>query len=87
MTEFDRAKEKFLDNCVTRHNHKKGTYIRDYSRLKTLEPELDKLFTMSPQADEARKKAAECEAYKLKYEKCKMVIKRFDPGIIGMYDL
>jgi hypothetical protein len=25
--------------------------------------------------------------YRLKYEKCIKVIKRFDPGIIGMYDL
>jgi hypothetical protein len=25
--------------------------------------------------------------YKAKYEKCIAVIKRFDPGIVGMYDL
>lgn len=34
------------------------------------------------------KMTAECNVeYKAKYEKCINVIKRFDPGIVGMYDL
>jgi len=30
---------------------------------------------------------AEIKKYKTKYEKCIKVIKKFDAGIIGMYDL
>jgi len=36
---------------------------------------------------EFKKKAKKELEYKAKYEKCISVIKRFDAGIIGMYDL
>jgi hypothetical protein len=55
--------------------------VKKNKQIKSLKNKLKKIISSAPDIKQGK------EDYKTKYEKCIKIIKKFDAGIIGMYDL
>jgi len=79
--DFDKLKAIDFDKYINNNEYPKAnlreTVVIDHSGVNKLKPQ-EWTFTSG---------TGVVDSYETKYKKCIEVIKRFDPGIIGMYDL